>query len=202
MKYRIIVLVFALLVLAIPVFAGSNLTLVGVNGGVQDSIYVNPYMGSFDGGNTVFQIFCDDLSHHVGIGDTWPVTIINGADASGGRFFSSIGQVGYDELFWLDTQYTLANKASWGDISEAGWDITSPGTFNSSSVLSWLNQAETKYGSINPANFEILAATNENGQEMTTFNNIFEPSTLSILAGSGLGIFVIVRKRAGNLLKR
>jgi len=196
MKRYVVVFVLALLsfILAIPALASSNLTLVNVNGASQDGLYVNPYFGSFDGGNTVFTMFCDDLSHEVIVGQTWPVNIINGANASGGRFFVSIGQVGYDELFWLSTQYTLANKASWGDISEAGWDIASPGAFSSSSVLSWLGKAEANYGSINPANFEILVPTG-GGQEMTTAAPIFEPSTISLLAGSGLGILVVVRKR-------
>jgi hypothetical protein len=195
MKRKVSVFVLVLLVSAVAAFASSNLTLMGVNGAAQDGVYVNPYFGSLDGGHSVIDIFCDDLIHHVGIGDTWAVNIINGANASGGRFFASIGQAGYDELFWLSTQYTLANKASWGDISEAGWDITSPGAFGSSSVLSWLGKAEANYGSINPANFEILAPVGDGGQEMTTFVPILEPSTLSLLAGSVLGILIIMRKR-------
>jgi hypothetical protein len=76
---------------------------------LQDGVHDNPYYGLLDGGNTVFNMFCDVVNHQVGIGDTWPVTIINGANASRGRFFSSIGQVGYDEPFWLSRQYTQAN---------------------------------------------------------------------------------------------
>src|SRR5271167_3014876 len=194
MKRYVTLFALALLSLAIPALASSNLTLIGVNGATQDGLYVNPYFGSFDGGNTVFSMFCDDRSHEVSIGQTWPVNIINGADASGGRFFASIGQAGYDELFWLSMQYTLANKASWGDISEAGWSITSPGAFSSSSVLSWMGKAEANYGSINPADFEILVPVG-GGQEMTTAVSMLEPSTLSLLAGSGLGILLVARKR-------
>jgi hypothetical protein len=194
MKCTLSMFVLALLVVAIPAIASSNLTLVGVNGASQGGVYVNPYFGSFDSGNTVFTMFCDDLSHEVIVGQAWPVNIINGANASGGRFFASIGQVGYDELFWLSTQYTLANKASWGDISEAGWDIASPGAFSSSSVLSWLGKAEANYGSINPADFEILVPVG-GGQEMTTTDPLFEPSTISLLVGGGLGILVVARKR-------
>jgi hypothetical protein len=194
MKSGLALVGLVLLIFAVPAFAGSELTLMGVNGAQQGGVYVNPYYGSMDGGNTIINIFCDDLSHEVGIGQSWPVTVLNGANASGGRFYSSIGQVGYDELFWLSTQYTLANKANWGDISEAGWDITSPGAFKDSSVLSWVSQAEANYGSINPGNFWIFAPTG-GGQEMTGYGPLLEPSTLSILAGSGLGIFVVVRRR-------
>ena len=195
MKAALALLALALFVLGIPAFAGSDLTLMGVNGAQENGVYVNPYFGSMDGGNTIFSIFCDDLSHEVNIGQSWGVNVINGANASGARFFSSIGQTGYDELFWLSTQYTLANKASWGDISEAGWDITSPGAFSASSVLSWLSKAEANYGSINPADFLIFTPTGAAGQEMTGDSPVFEPSTISILAGSGLGIFVVVRRR-------
>ncbi len=194
MKSNVTIFVLALLSFAIPAFATSNLTLMGVNGAAQDGVYVNPYFGSFDAGNTIFNMFCDDLSHEVSVGQSWPVNIIYGANAGGGRFFASIGQAGYDELFWLTTQYTLANKASWGDISEAGWDITSPGAFSSSSVLSWVGKAEANYGSINPADFEILVPVG-GGQEMTTAVPMLEPSTVSLLAGSGLGILLVVRKR-------
>src|SRR5271166_3169295 len=135
MKFAVTLLALALFIFTIPAFAGSDLTLIGVNGAQQGGVYVNPYYGSMDGGTTIINIFCDDLSHEVGIGQSWPVTVLNGANASGGRFYSSIGQVGYDELFWLSTQYTLANKASWGDISEAGWEITSPGAFTDPGVL-------------------------------------------------------------------
>lgn len=194
MKRYLTLFALALLIFAIPAFASSNLMLVNVNGAAQDGLYVNPYFGSFDAGNTIFAMFCDDLSHEVSVGQTWPVNIINGANASGGRFFASIGQVGYDEIFWLSTQYTLANKASWGDISEAGWDIASPGAFSSSSVLSWLGKAQANYGSINPAGFEILVPVGA-GQEMTTAVPILEPSTIWLLIGSGLGILVVARKR-------
>ena len=194
MNHKISILLIAL-ILSIPGFGASNLTLTGVNGASQDGVNVNPYFGSFDGGNTVFNMFCDDLSHEVSVGQTWPVTIINGANASSGRFFGSIGQQGYDELFWLDTQYTQANKASWGDISEAGWDITSPGAYTSSSVLSWVIKANANYGTIDPADFEILVPTGDAGQEMTTDAPIFEPSSISILAGSGLGILLVVWRR-------
>ena len=195
MKFALTLLALALLIFAIPAFAGSDLTLMGVNGAAQGNVYVNPYYGSLDDGNTIINIYCDDLLHEVYIGQSWPVTIINGANASGGRFFSSIRQVGYDELFWLETQYTLANKAFWGNISEAGWDITSPGSFTDPSVLSWLSNAEANYGGINPADFMIFTPTGGAGQEMTADNPVVEPSTISILAGSGLGIFVVVRRR-------
>jgi hypothetical protein len=101
MKSALTLFALVSLIFAIPAFAGPDLTLMGVNGTQRNGEYDNPYYGSMDGGGTIINIFCDDLSHQVSIGQQWPVTLINGANASGGRFYSSIGQVGYDELLCL-----------------------------------------------------------------------------------------------------
>ena len=171
----------------------QTLTFVGVNGFNQNGYYDDPYYGSFDGGNTLFNIFCDDSLHDVSPGEQWQVNVINGVDASGARFFGSIGQQGYDMLFWLDTQYTAANHSSWGDISEAGWDITNPGEFGGNALL-WLGLAEANWTSINPANFVILTPTDPNGgQEMTA--PVPEPSGLLLLGSGILTLAGVARKR-------
>lgn len=191
--------IFSILAFAL-LFAGlamadniQTLTFVGVNGFNQNGYYDNPYSGSFDGGNTLFNIFCDDPLHEVNPGDQWQVNVFNGADASGARFFGSIGQQGYDMLFWLDTQYTAANYSSWGDISEAGWDITNPGEFGGNALL-WVASAEANWTGIDPANFIILTPTDPNGgQEMTA--PVPEPSGLLLLGSGVLSLAAVARKR-------
>jgi hypothetical protein len=145
------------------------------------------------------------LLHEVSFGQTWQVNVINGASASGARFFGSIGQVGYDELFWLSTQYTAANHAQWGNISEAGWDITTPGPvkFTNASVLSWLSLAGANYGKIKPGMFDILTPTGYNGgQEMiyqdTPVIPVAEPPVLAILGGGLFSLGVLVRRKRQN----
>jgi len=171
----------------------QTLTLVGVAGFNQNGYYDNPYYGSFDGGNSLFNMFCDDLLHEVNQGDQWQVNVINGAEASGARFFGSIGQQGYDMLFWLDTQYTAANYSSWGDISEAGWDIVNPGAFGGNALL-WVASAEANWASINPSDFVILTPTDPNdGQEMTA--PAPEPSGLLLLGSGILSLAAAARKR-------
>ena len=188
------ILAFALLFAGLAMADNiQTLTLAGVNGFNQNGYYDNPYYGSFDGGNSLFNMFCDDLLHEVNQGDQWQVNVINGADASGARFFGSIGQQGYDMLFWLDTQYTAANYSSWGDISEAGWDIADPGAFGGNALL-WVASAEANWASINPADFVILTPTDPNvGQEMTA--QAPEPSGLLLLGSGILSLAAATRKR-------
>jgi hypothetical protein len=200
MKRNFSVFVLALLIAAIPAFAGSNLTLVGVNGFSQDGYYDNPLFGTLTGSGLTFtnaNIYCDDLLHEVSFGQTWQVNVINGASASGARFFGSIGQVGYVELFWLVTQYTAANLAQWGNISEAGWDITTPGRFTNPSVLSWLSLAGAHYSTIKPGMFDILTPTGYNGGQEMIYQDapVPEPPVLAILGGGLFSLGVLVRRK-------
>lgn len=182
---KIVILVVLLFVAMFSVAALAevtvNLTYIGPNGQNNGSYYTDPYYGSLDGGQTVFDMYCDDFNHEANQGETNPYYMLNGAgDLSLGRF----SELQYAEVFYLVSQFGSHTDA-WVPLTQAIWDITSNAGYGDADTLAWVADAETNYGTVDMANFVVFAPLDKDLGPQEFVAPTPEPASLLIL-GSGI----------------
>jgi len=213
MKARMLFLLLAALcITAIPVFAGpTQITLTSVGGASQGGVYVAPYYLSVNGG-TPIEVICDDYTHSVYVGESWTATLQTFASLGGTRFGAGAFQQ-YAEAAWLFTQF-LSNPSKAGDINFAVWDLFSPSAVQkntsgwTSGAQNWLTAAQTWFSQnctlstsscqgINLSAFVFITPTNLTGSnspqeciEMTTP----EPVSIALFAVGLLFLGLVARK--------
>src|SRR5271165_4276098 len=89
----------------------ETFTLTGVGGASVGGYDVYPYYGSLNGGAS-FTVLCDDFTHDVTIGQSWPVNVTY--LSSGNVSHTEFGNLRlYEEAFWLLGQLQ-AGQTNWG----------------------------------------------------------------------------------------
>jgi len=173
-----------------------NMVFQGVNGVNDGQYYVSPYTGSMNGQTVT--LFCDDILNEVNFNQKWSANVTNLAAAISSNDFSKTryggvstsavygnAAVAYQEAAWLTLQFA-SNPNDLVNLQYALWDIMNPGARGNGNadVQNWLWLASQNYGSIIPANFEIvtncgpLALT---GQVQEFIVQTPEPGTLALL---------------------
>jgi len=152
-----------------------------------EDVYTGIYYSTVDG-TALTPTICDDFNHNVYIGETWNASALNTSALNAGNigqteFGGTIGLVGYAEVATLVSEIFLLNngtgtfdglKVSGTDLSEAIWDITTPGgiktiTANAAAIVSWVQglfgstSAAQTY--LNSLNLWILTPSPNNGPQ-------------------------------------
>lgn len=157
-------------------------------GNTLGGVPVYPYNIDINNGS-VFSASCDDYSHHINVGDTWPAykILLADGDVSQTKFKDFTL---YQEAAYLFAQYTPQNQAQWGDINWAIWELFTPGLNEGADqpvINGWIAQAQNNYLNAPAwADLVILTPVNDPDQELIYLNVATpEPGTL-LLLGSGL----------------
>lgn len=132
--------------------------LTGVNGAAAFGYYVGPYYGTL--GSQKVPLYCDDFANESYIGETWQAnlsTITPGSDLSQTRFGTKPNALQlYEEIAWLDTQFSTAPASSFGDIHGTIWQIFDPQGAPKPSSSYWLTQAQQNYTSTDFSSFRVV----------------------------------------------
>jgi hypothetical protein len=196
----------------------TTMQFTGVNGANDGVYYVSPYMGTMNYGTSNAQtvaLFCVDINNEVSVGQVWTanVTDLASGNLSNTRYGSSTdGNPNYvnsatslklyDEAAWLVSQFA-SHPTNYVSLQYALWDLMSPGaeptTYTDGvKVSQWLTWAGQNYGSINPANFEIITNVGPlkyNGQVQEFIVQTPEPATIVLLLIGLGGMFFLALKR-------
>jgi hypothetical protein len=196
----------------------TTMQFTGVNGANDGVYYVSPYLGTMNYGTSSAQtvaLFCDDINNDVTVGEVWTANVTNLASGnlSNTRYGSSVNPNYtnsanalklYEEGAWLVTQFG-SHTSDYVSLQYALWDLMSPGAEPTSykggdgvSVSQWLTWAAQNYGSINPANFEIVTNTGKlamYGQVQEFIVPTPEPATIVMLLMGLIAMFVVALKR-------
>jgi hypothetical protein len=196
----------------------------GVNGANDGQYFVSPYTGTINYGTSNAQtvaLFCDDINNEVTIGEVWTanVTSLASGNLSNTRYGSSVNPNYtnganalklYEEGAWLVSQFA-SHPTDYVSLQYALWDLMTPGAESTNyaggdgvKVSQWLTWAGQNYGSINPANFEIVTnvgplSYHGQVQEFIVPISTPEPATILLLL-MGIGaMFVFAAKRPNQL---
>jgi hypothetical protein len=147
-------------------------------GGVGPGGIISPYTGNLSLGGaynpstaTALQLFCDDFSDHVSIGDIYQVNISTISNLSSTRFGGVQGATQlYEQVFYLADQLLFAGDlTTQTNIQDAIWQIFDPTDFpntasNAAAVTQWRNTALNNYKSVGSyASWNILTDANIQG---------------------------------------
>jgi hypothetical protein len=198
----------------------TTMQFIGVNGANNGIYYVSPYSGTMNYGTSSAQtvaLFCDDINNDVSMGQVWTanVTSLASGNLSNTRYGSSVNpnyttsanaMTLYEEGAWLVTQFG-SHSNDYVSLQYALWDLMSPNAepynykeSDGITVSQWITWAAQNYGSINPANFDIITNTGKLSmygqvQEFIVPVNTPEPATIVLLL-MGLGaMFLMALKR-------
>ena len=219
----------ALLLVLIPLAKADGTTTMqftGVNGANDGAYYVSPYFGTMNYNTSNAQtvvLFCDDFNNDVSIGQIWTANVTNmgSGDLSNTRFGSSHdgnpnytnsanALMLYEEGAWLVSQFA-SHQGDYVSLQYALWDLMTPGSeqtnysgADGTTVSQWLKLAQANYGSIDPANFEIVTNTNVKyngyGQVQEFIVQTPEPATIILLLVGLVAMFLTARRRQGQQL--
>lgn len=130
----------------------------GVEGTAAFGYYVGPYYGQLEGQNV--SLFCDDFANEVNFGQTWQANlskITAGSDLSQTRFGGGANALrDYQEIAWLDTQFSVQPSSQFGDIHATIWSIFDPGGAPHASSDHWLQLAQDSYQSMTYDDFRVV----------------------------------------------
>lgn len=133
-------------------------TFTGVNGANAFGYYIGAYSGQLDGQNV--SLFCDDFANEVTVGQQWTAnlsTITTGSDLSNTRYGDVAGAAQtYQQVAWLDTQFSQQSTAQWADIHATIWQYFDPTAAPTPSSDYWMKQAQQNYSSIGYDNFRVV----------------------------------------------
>ena len=108
-------------------------------------------------------LYCDDFANEVNFGQTWQANlskITTGSDLSQTRYGGvANAAVKYQEIAWLDTQFSTQATSQWGDIHATIWQVFDPTEAPTPSSSYWLQQAQQLYSTISYDSFRVV--TNE-----------------------------------------
>jgi hypothetical protein len=144
----------------VPLAHGNpiQMTFTSVNGANAWGYYVGPYYGQF--GSTIIPLYCDDFANDVAFGQKWSAnlsSITNGSDLSSTRYGATPSALTlYQEIAWLDSQYSTQPSSQYADIQATIWDIFDPAQAPKPSSNYWLLQAEKNYTQIAYDNFRVI----------------------------------------------
>ena len=136
-------------------------TFTGVNGENAFGYYIGAYYGQLESQNV--SLYCDDFANEVNFGQTWRANlskITTGSDLSQTRYGDvANAAVKYQEIAWLDTQFSTQATSQWGDIHATIWQVFDPTEAPTPSSGYWLQQAQQQYSTISYDSFRVV--TNE-----------------------------------------
>lgn len=205
MKTALATLLFTASALVAAPIATGTFTLTGVNGASVDGFYTAPYFGTLTtpAGSVDHAVYCDDFLDQVAVGQTWDVNVFSGSDLAGTYFSDDPNYVAiYPQRFWLveSAKLGLINAAA---ASQALWTLSDPTYLGSMESNALIAASVAGALTINPALFLVLdgiptsavsAAEVHRPQEMIVSLNP-EPSTLFLMSGAALMIWVAQRKK-------
>lgn len=183
-----------------------SVTLTGVSGGVQGSVYTSPYYATVGNISNV-PIVCDDYAHQVYLYESWTASVSTFADLSNARFWQGTQSATvklYDEAAYLFNELYL-QPGQTGDISFALWavfdasQVESSAGWNSKAAW-WLASAQKQaYTPGEFSNFRVLTPISPTSPQEYLVRTP-EPSTVLLLCS---GLFAIVvfkwRRMCSNL---
>lgn len=142
---------------------GSSVT--GTN--VLNGVYVGAYTATINGVST--PVVCDDFTDDSYIPEQWTADV-NTFSTLGSALWGHVSNSTqlYEEAFYLVEQMyaNKSNSTAVGDISFAIWSLFNSGataglsSVDLNNVNSWLQQAQTNYGTVNTSDFTIYTPIN------------------------------------------
>lgn len=203
----------------VPLSASSiQFTFTGVNGTTAFGYYVGPYSGQL--GSTLVPLYCDDFANEVNFGQAWRAnlsTITAGSDLSATRYGTTKNALQlYQEIAWLDSQYSTQPTSQYGDIQATVWDIFDPQQAPTPSSNYWLQQAQKNYSNIAFDSFRVVTnvgpvlATGQVQEFLTILTpaqmvgavQAPEPGSMAMLMTGGLVAGGLLYARSAKLRRR
>jgi PEP-CTERM motif len=185
----------------LPAVRGDTvtITLTGVNGAFKDNVFVGPYYGQVDNGQTV-NVYCDDYIHDSYVGQTWTSYVSTFADLSHTLHPGDLGD--YRRIAWLIEQFGNNPTTSWGDIHYALWSIFNPGPLSPlDSVAQQFFDDSNQHvddSSLDGA-FVIYTPVNAGeSQEFLSPTPTPEPESILLLGTAVAGVLVLFRKKLSS----
>jgi hypothetical protein len=181
-----------LLLVASILCSATTITFIGPTTNTTDgNAYVGPYTLEVDG--QYVQGVC--INSNLEVGPPW----IWDANIDPFAIFAEPTLQQLEEQAWLDEQFAVQPESNWVPIQHAIWDLT--GTANYTDIGTWISQAQSSYGSVNPGNWDLIVPNPQNAAQSFLVDAVVvtpEPNSFLLIGGALLALGFGIKRQLRN----